>query len=287
MRVNNLKLNDRGYPECLKFISSPPKQLFYRGQNPDAWLAKPRLAVVGSRKVSAYGREVTSTLVREASRADIVIISGLALGIDSIAHEACLAENGITVAVLPGPVDKIYPSSHLNLANRILNLGGTLMSEYAKDAQIFKQNFVVRSRIISGLADALLVTEAAIRGGSLHTAKFALEQGKTVLAVPGNITSENSAGTNNLIKSGAIPVTDITDILLAMGINPEQTKTQRTFRGSTEEEKILKMIRSGIGSQETLVSKSGLSAAEINTILTLLEIGGFIKPMGGGNWLAA
>jgi DNA processing protein len=285
MKVNSLKLNDGGYPPPLTVIPAAPKVLFWIGADPSEWLDKPKVAIVGSRKVSAYGKDVTARITDEVARAGIVVISGLAYGVDSIAHQAALDAGSITVAVLPTALDNIYPAGHTDLAKRIIAGGGTLISEYPLGSTPHKSNFTARNRIVSGLADLVLITEAATRSGTLNTARFALEQGKTVAAVPGNITSPNSQGTNNLIKSGALPVTEAGDVLFALNISAGKAREQRAFRGSAEEEALLALIRSGISDQEELALLAGLDGAAVAGVLISLELAGCIKPAGGGQWL--
>src|SRR5581483_6362118 len=217
-KVNTLTLTSPGYPSSLQLLTEVPEPLFYKGGIPSDWNGRPKVGVVGSRKITPYGRAVTQKMVGELARTGIVIISGLAYGVDACAHRAALDAGGLAVAVLPTSVNEIYPAAHRDLANQIVHTGGTLISEYPDGTPSYPINFVARNRIIAGLADALLITEAALRSGSLHTARFALEQGKTVMAVPGNITSPISEGCNNLIKSGAIPITDVEDIFFAMKI---------------------------------------------------------------------
>jgi len=285
MNVNILKLNDPGYPVILKTLNDPPKMLYWTGAAPDSWLSRPRVAIVGSRKASAYGQSVTQKLGMELVRIGVVIISGLALGIDSIAHRGALEAGGTTVAVLPTPLDTIYPPSHNQLARQIVQRGGTLISEYSSGSISFKANFIARNRIVSGLADILLITEAAAKSGSLHTARFALEQGKTVMAVPGNITSLGSEGCNNLIKSGAQPVTDVEDVIFALGLKLAKTKPNQHFHGSPQEKTLLNLIADGQRNQDELAASAGLEPAELNHALTMLEISGYIRPGGGGHWL--
>lgn len=282
--VNNCKRNDPSYPGVLADIPGPPKQLFWTGEEPSEWLDNPRVAIVGSRKVSVYGREVTSRLASELARVGVVIISGLAFGVDAVAHQAALDAGGTTVAVLPTPVEQIYPTSHHQLAKRITS-SGTLISEYKIGSEIYRSNFIERNRIVSGLSDILLITEAAVNSGSLHTARFALEQGKTVMVVPGNITSPGSEGCNNLIKSGAIPVTEVGDILFELKIDPQRSAL-KVFKGSEEERIVLALIQQGVSDQEELAMRAKLDASKISQILTMLEIGGHIRAQGGGNWLA-
>ncbi|HEU5004823.1 MAG TPA: DNA-processing protein DprA [Candidatus Saccharimonadales bacterium] len=287
MKVNSLKRDDPSFPAILKQIHSVPEQLFWLGSTPEEWLQLPRVAVVGSRKVSAYGREVTSQLAKELAKHGVVVISGLALGVDSIAHQAALEVGGQTIAILPAGLDKIYPASHAGLARSIIAHGGALVSEYPLGATPHKQNFIARNRIVSGLVDVLVITEAAAASGSLHTARFALEQGKTVMAVPGNITSPLSEGANNLIKSGAVPVTGVEDVLFALGLEIGQQKIPRLFSGNDQERAVFELITSGITAQEDLAIELSLDGASLATILTMLEINGHIRPAGAGYWLVA
>jgi DNA processing protein len=284
MKVNSLKLNDPCYPEVLKHISTPPKQLFWAGNNLENWLDLPAVAIVGSRKISPYGRDVTDQLATELARAGLVIISGLAFGVDALAHQATVKAGGTAVAVLPTSLDNIQPASNQNLARSILESSGTLITEYSADDYVTKANFIERNRIVSGLCDALLITEAAVNSGSLHTARFALEQGKTVLAVPGNITSPTSEGCNNLIKSGAIPVTSADDVFFAMHIDPKKCKDSRAFQGTEDEEKILRLIKDGFRAQEEIALATRLDGSAVSSILTMLEINGHIRSLGAGHW---
>jgi len=285
--VNVLTLNSPDYPTILHQLPDSPQQLFWVGAAPDAWLGLPRLGVVGSRKITPYGRAVTQDIVTELARAGIVIISGLAYGVDACAHRAALDAGGLTVAVLPGSVAEIYPASHRNLAADIINNGGSLVSEYPVGMPTLQVNFIARNRIVSGLADALLITEAAVNSGSLHTARFALEQGKTVMAVPGNITSPISEGCNNLIKSGATPVTSVQDVFFAMKLDRHNAARRTAFHGSPEAEKLLELIQDGVTDQEELAASAQLDGPAAGSALTMLELAGRIKPLGGGHWTAA
>jgi DNA processing protein len=269
-------------PNRLAAVASPPKQLFVEG-NLSELLDKPCIAIVGSRKVSPYGREVTKRLARELAEQGIVIVSGLAFGVDAIAHEATLEAGGQAIAVLPSPLDNIYPASHHGLARRILERSGALVTEYPSGTKSFKGNFVARNRIIAGLADAVLITEAALKSGSLHTARFALNAGRDVLAVPGNITSPTSEGTNNLIRSGAVPVTEVSDILFALGIEP--SKTNHTPKGaSMAEQSIIDLIAAGTTDGSLIQAASGLTAEDFNQTLTMLELNGKIRSLGSNHW---
>jgi DNA processing protein len=287
MIVNMLKLSSADYPGNLRNIIDPPTAVYWSGQSPAQWSDRPKIAVVGSRKLSAYGRAVTERLVSELAQQGIVIISGLAYGIDITAHKTALAAGGITVAVLPSSLDQIYPAAHLHVARQITQ-SGTLITEYAPGSSIaFKSNFIARNRIVSGLADAVLIPEAALKSGSLHTARFALDQGKTVMAVPGNITSPTSEGCNNLIKSGALPVTSADDIFFALRISPAAKKVPKIFSGTGVEADIYRLIQSGVSDQADLIAAAGIDVPAISGALTMLEISGHIRPTGAGNWVIA
>lgn len=269
-------------PNNLQNIPSVPKRLYISGNITQAENI-PLLAVVGSRKVSAYGREVTSQLVRDVTGRGVGIVSGLALGVDGLAHTAALEMNGYTVAVLPCGLDDIYPKTHFHLGKRILAQGGALISEYPEGTPPLRQHFIERNRLVSGLADAVLITEAAAKSGTLHTANFALEQGKTVLAVPGNITSDLSRSTNNLIKAGAIPVTTAADIFLALGIDESKRQTE-LFGDTPEETLLLNLLKENVHDIHELQKQSKMATSSFNQTLSMLEINGKIKSHGGGQW---
>lgn len=283
MKVNKITPSDSTFPKALQNIPQPPKVLYVSGDlGPLA--TKTAVSIVGSRAITPYGRQVTTKLASELAKRGIAIISGLALGVDALAHEATLVAGGYTVAVLPSSVNTVYPATNRNLAKRILEQGGALISEYPDNANFaFKANFIERNRLVSGLCDALLITEASERSGTIHTANFALEQGKTVLAVPGNITSSNSAGTNNLIKTGATPVTNIDDILFALNIN-KQTILLDVIAANPEEATIIALMQKGITDVGELQSHSQLSPEIFNQTLTMLEISAKIRPLGAGHW---
>jgi DNA processing protein len=286
MDVNTLTLKNRGIPQRLERIPGPPKQLFHRGEILETLLERPCVAIVGSRSVSPYGIQVTRSLAGKLAEQGIVVISGLALGVDALAHQAALDAGGLTIAVLPGSVEKPYPATNRQLAEKIVHQGGALVSEYAAGPldNSFKSNFVARNRLVAGLADALLITEAAEKSGSLHTANFALNQGKLVMAVPGNITSPGSAGTNNLIKAGAAPVTSYHDVLHAMEL-VEHTTAAKNIRGSNmHEQKLLDLILGGMNDGEMLLKHSELDISLFNQTLTMLEITGKIRSLGANQW---
>jgi DNA processing protein len=228
---------------------------------------------------------VTETLVSALAKNGVVIISGLAYGVDVTAHRAALSVGGLTVAVLPSSISNIYPVGHTSVAEKITR-HGTLITEYRDENIAFKSNFIARNRLISGLADVLLITEAALKSGSLHTARFALEQGKTVMAVPGNITNPFSEGCNNLIKSGAVPVTSVDDVLFALKIGRMDRNTVR-IHATPQEELVFGFIQEGVTSQDEIALATKLEGQELASVLTMLELAGHIRPAGGGNWVTS
>jgi DNA processing protein len=227
---------------------------------------------------------VTTELANEAARRGLIIVSGLAFGVDSIAHKAAIDSRGATIAVLPGGIEKIYPATHHNLAQQIINSNGLLVSEYEGDFMPHQHSFIERNRIIAALSDVLLVTEAAERSGSLHTARFALEMGKTVAAVPGNITSPMSQGTNNLIRSGAVPILNTDDLLALFDLKEEGSEKRHYLPENEAEASILELLSSSERSGHELLAESGLEAALFQTHLTMLEIKGVIEPLGNNMW---
>jgi DNA processing protein len=283
MKIKKLTLTNGDIPSSLIEIPSPPRQLFIIGDLNEL-LRAPAVAIVGSRKVTPYGRIITEKIAGELAEMGIIIISGLALGVDSIAHQAALKAGGKTLAVMPGGLDQIYPRSHYRLAKQILETGGALISEYPEGTPPLKEHFIARNRLVSGLSDGLLIIEAAEKSGTLHTAGFALDQGKTVMAVPGNVTSQLSYGTNSLIKSGAIMVTETADVLSALGLTFKTVRKYRPTGSTSAENNLLEMLSSGISDAALLLEASGLEAREFNQTLTMLEINGKIKPLGAGHW---
>lgn len=280
------KPNKRQYPQSLTEISHPPSDLYIQSNNWSDILKMPMLAVVGSRKVTPYGRAVTEQLVRGAVAHGIAIVSGLALGLDAIAHQSALEAGGITVAVLPCGLDMIYPSAHHQLARQIIVKGGALVSQYPPHSKIaFKSNFVARNRIVSGLSKAVLIPEATINSGSLHTANFALEQGKDVLVVPGPITSPQSAGCNSLLKTGATPITTLDDLLDYFNISlSAHDGPMIPDAANAAEYIIINLIANNVNDIDELHAKSGLSTDVFQQTLSMLEITGKITPIGGGQW---
>ncbi len=282
MKSNYILFKNKQFPPLLKQIPDPPEGIFTKSNDFGILLARPMVALVGSRKVSAYGKLVTSQLAAGLARAGVVVVSGLAIGVDGIAHRAVLEAGGQTIAVLPASLDRVYPTSHTQLAQNILEQGGALISEYPPGTTPYPVNFIARNRLVSGISRAVLITEASEKSGTLHTARFALEQGKDVLVVPGNITSPTSIGTNNLLKVGATPVTGIQDVLYVLGIDGSQAA--RPIGDTPRQQAVLDLLWSGQTDGVALQQASKLDVPEFNQIITLLEITGKVRALGGNQW---
>ncbi len=279
--INSFTPETHAFSQIAAPIANLPKRLWIKGELPVG--RQPTVAIVGTRKPTPYGREVTYRLSYELAQRGIVILSGLALGVDGIAHQAALDAGGTTIAVLPTSLQSIHPATHRLLAEKIVRHGGALISEYSGEQRIFKTNFVARNRIVTALSDGVLITEAAVKSGTMSTVRFALEQGRPVMTVPGNITSPMSSGCNNLLKMGATPVTDVVDVLHELGLRDigEQTSLLATTR---EQGVILKLLQDGYRESDELQQHSGLSAATFNQTLTMLEIEGKIRSLGANQW---
>lgn len=281
MKINSITPDKSKFLQRLGTIDKPPKSLYFIGKIPEK--SAPSVAIVGTRKPTTYGQEVAEQISYELAQAGVVIISGLALGIDSIAHRACLKAKRTTVAVLANGLDSVYPSRHKDLAREITAQGGALISEYSPGTPPLPHQFLERNRLVSGLADAVVIVEAAVRSGTLSTAVHALNQGKEVFAVPGNITSPLSIGCNQLIKQGATPLTtaqDVLDIIAPQSIR----QTQLVFGDTPEEATILELLKSGLRDGDEILIRSNLDATIFNQTLSMLEIKGIIKALGANKW---
>ena len=281
-KSNKLSPLSHNYLKLLGDIAQCPELLYIVGSIPEQ--RRISVAIVGTRKPTPYGREVTHQLAYDLAKKGIVIISGLALGVDGIAHRAALEAGGTTIAVLGNGFPGIYPTAHHSLAEQIVNQRGAVLTEYSPDTPAIGFRFLERNRLVSGLADAVLITEAAARSGTLNTAGHALEQGREVFVVPGNITSPLSAGCNMLIRQGATPVTSANDILEAL--NPELLESQSALPlGTTSEETIiLSLIQSGVRDGELLQQQSKLAPHIFASTLTMLEINGVVRSLGANQW---
>lgn len=249
-------------------------------------MSKPSLGVVGSRKYTSYGRQAAYNLSKTCAESGLTIVSGLALGIDTVAHSAALDAGGITIGVLGCGLDQIYPTSNVSLAKKIIENGGAVISEFPIGMIPYKSNFPARNRIIAGLSLGTLVVEAAEKSGALITAYQALEYNREVFAVPGGIYGENSVGTNMLIQKGAKLVMTKDDILSELNIESKKiaNKAIAIFPQSKEEEVLLCILAKEDKNADMLVNESGFNIIVVNRILTLLEMKGMVENVGGGRF---
>lgn len=287
--VKIVTIQDEDYPALLKEIYGPPPLLYYRGELPKA--EEFLLAVVGTRKPSAYGQQITQTLVAGLAQNGLTIVSGLAFGIDSLAHSAAIMAQGKTLAVLGCGIERanIYPVSNRHVAEKILGSGGSLLSEHPLGTPPLKHHFPRRNRIISGLCLGTLIVEAPIKSGALITAAFSLEQNREVFSVPGNITNPNASGTNNLIKMGAKLVTEANDILDALNLRQATTYLQAAsvVPDTAEEAKILTNLSREPRHVDDLTRLTSLSIQTINATLTLMEMKGKVRHLGAMKYILA
>jgi len=266
-------LRRRELPRLLAAIHDPPRVLFLRGEGETALLDLPTVAVVGARACSSYGRSVARLLARELAAAGAVVVSGMARGIDGEAHRGALDARGITVAVLGCGVDRDYPAAHAELARRICERG-LVVSEYEPGIEPAPWRFPARNRIIAGLSRATVVVEARERSGALITADFALEEGREVLAVPGEITSALSAGTNALLRLGATPVTRAGDVLESLGVEVVAGDPSPSL--GTDAAALLERLRDGALTADELVRRSSIEPAAASAALLELELAGAV-----------
>ena len=270
------KLTKKEFPRRLREIPDAPEELFVKGNLPDERSTR-LLTVVGSRKFSTYGRDACREIVGGLAPYPITIVSGLAIGIDTLAHQAAL-EAGLKTIAVPGSglgEAVLYPRINLKLARKILAAGGSLASEFPDDTRAQKYSFPRRNRIMAGLSEGVLIVEAQKKSGTLITAHLALDYNRLVFAVPGSIFSGKSEGTNTLIKEGAIPVTTAEDILAAFGIEP--SPESKTFAEVSDDER---MLLSALGDEELahdeLTRKLAWPTPKVNTLLTSLELKGIV-----------
>ena len=317
-KINTISPLEHDFTEVLGSIALTPKTLYFRGKLPENMSKNdpkrpPVVAIVGSRHNTRYGEEIAYKLAYELGKHGVIVVSGLAFGIDSIGHKGCLDAGGTTVAVLGTRIDDIYPKPHLPLARQIVEQNGAIISEYApkdllKTASIApaeyldkitgrrtieqRASFLYRNRIISGLSDIVVVVEAAEKSGSLNTATHALEQGKEVFAVPGNITSPYSQGCNKLIKQGAIPYTEPDDVLRLLFPEDyvkkrQKAKKQGLIGDNDVETTILGALGDGLRNGAEIMEKTKLPPEVFNQHITLLEIKAKVRSLGMNNWSLA
>lgn len=280
--VRLVTFSDPAYPEALKNIYDPPPFLYVKGtlQSDDTNI----IAAVGSRNASEYGKKITYTICRDLASQGITIVSGMARGIDSAAHRAALAAGGRTIAVLGSGVDVVYPRENRTLYESIA-ASGAVVSEYPMGTEPNSYNFPARNRIISGLATGVLVAEASPKSGSLITARLALEQGRDVFAVPGNVFSFKSKGTNSLLRSGAKLVENAGDILEELPFNPEHVEVEVSNPDiealAPEVQQVYGFLKADPVHIDDLLLKSECSSGRLSAILLDLELNGYIKQLPG------
>lgn len=277
-------ITDANYPKMLKELHDPPWVLYIRGKIlPQDEIA---LAVVGSRKFTPYGQLVTEDLVYRLAKNKLTIVSGLALGIDAVAHQATLEAKGRTIAVLGCGLDHIYPTANIRLADKILQSGGAIISEFPIGTTSYPSNFPIRNRIIAGLSLGTLVIEGAIDSGSLITAQAAIEYNREVFAVPGEIYSETSAGPNHLIQMGAKMVLEAEDILTELNITEKQKEkeAQIIIPDTKEEEILLKLLKKPC-LVDDIIRTSKMAPGLVNSTLIMLEMKGMISNLGGTRYV--
>jgi len=284
--IKILSINDEDYPQLLKEIPSVPYLLYVKGAFD--FNASPMLAIVGSRKLTTYGKQVAYSLSRDLTQAGITVVSGLALGIDTEAHRSALEVGGKTIAVLGSSLDDkmIGPRSNYQLSKKIID-NGALISDYPVSTPAAPGTFPSRNRIMAGITLGTIVVEAAEKSGTLITSNLALEFNREVFAVPGSIFSPVSQGANNLIRSGAKIVTGVQDILEELRLEKKalEKSTQKIIPDSPEEEKILKILSHETTHIDRIIKLTKLETSVTSSTLIVLEMKGLIKDIGGQNYI--
>lgn len=274
---------DKLYPELLRQIDLPPQLLYLRGNLPPA--DSILLAIVGTRRITTYGRSIIPQLVGPLADAGIVSVSGMAYGVDAEVAKTYASKGVPTLAILGSGLDDstIYPKEHVLLAQEIIDNNGAILSEFPPGTPGFKQNFISRNRIIAGLSIGTLIIECDLKSGSLITAQYTLDMNRRLYAVPGPIYAAESRGPNNLIKMGATLVTEASDIMQDLNISPKLANI--TPPESPQENIILDILEQGPTSADTLIRQSGLEPSLVTTTLTFLEIKGIIKNVGAQQYI--
>jgi DNA processing protein len=284
--ANVLTWENPNYPNLLLEIAAPPPVLYVKGslRESDAWA----VAVVGTRRASSYGKEVTRQLADALARNGITIISGMARGIDSVAHQAALEAGGRTIAVFGCGIEHIYPPEHRKLAQQIME-HGALVSDYPIGTPPEGKNFPPRNRIISGLSLGVLVTNAGKRSGALITADYAAEQGREVFAVPGSILTKGSVGANDLIQDGAKLVAKPEDILEELNLTmiAEQTEARQVLPTDAKEASLLDHLSSEPTHVDEIRQQVGLPIAQVTSTLAMMELKGMVRQVGGMKYVVA
>jgi DNA processing protein len=278
--IKKISIEDGNYPKRLKEIKDPPKILYCLGEIKNE---ENCFAIIGARKCTNYGKEIAYRIASDLAEAGLTIVSGFAPGIDTMAHRAAIERRKRTIAVLGTGLDEksIYPKSNLKLIDKILENGGAIISEFEPGTHGTKYTFPQRNRIISGLSLGVLVVEARMQSGALITANYAKEQGRKVFAVPGSVFSQTSKGCHFLIKNGAKLVESAEDILMELGIRKKEVG-KKEIKGETPEENlILEVLKEGALDVEKIIEKTKLPPSKVASILSILEIEGKIKNLGG------
>lgn len=276
---------DEGYPQRLKEIDQPPPVLYLRGEllPEDAWA----VAIVGTRRVTPYGRQVTEEIASYLASNGITVVSGLARGVDAIAHNAALRAGGRTLAVLGSGVDRIYPPENRALAEQMIQRGA-VMSDYVPGTPPESSNFPPRNRIISGLSMAVVVIEAGETSGALITAEFAAEQGREIFAVPGNILAPQSKGTNKLIQQGALPLLSASDIMQALNLTRvgQQKAARKALPADDLEAKLLDTMGEQPLHVDEIRNQTGLPVEKVSATLIMMELKGMVRQVGNMHYVA-
>lgn len=272
--IGLITIKDSLYPPLLKEISHPPLSLYYLGNEKVLKDFDYFVAIVGTRRATSYGRETAKNLARDLSAENVVVVSGLALGIDGEAHRGTLEGKAPTIAVLGSGLEKIYPAYHKELAKKIVEKHGLILSEYPPQSPPARWTFPERNRILAGLSQATLVIEAPFKSGAMITANFALDANRDVGAVPGEVSSINSEGTNYLIKNGAALVRNVEDALELLGLKREKSEVLDNL--SQTEHYVINLLKEP-KNREELTKENNLSSQELNQILTLLELKGLVE----------
>ena len=276
--INYVSIYDELYPNNLKYIYDAPKILFYKG-NLSILKNNINLAMVGSRKCTHYGINCAKSISKNLSDRGINIISGLAIGIDAYSHSGCLEGEGKTIAVLGSSIDNVLPRRNIKLSQQILDNGGLILSEYHMGSNVYPSNYVHRNRIISGISDGVIVVEAAKKSGALITVEYALEHGKNVFSIPGNINSCMSEGCHKIIKEGAILIHSVEDILneYKINYNIENSKKYDNINLDEKSIEILQLIKdNGILNIDEICDNTKMEVKYINTILNELVLKDFL-----------
>ncbi len=284
--IQIISIEDALYPPLLKDIFDPPVALFVRGNFSNTL---PRFAIVGTRKMTVYGRQTTEEIVNELVHGGVEIVSGLALGIDGAAHKAALEAEGITTAVLGSGIDRrsIYPRAHYELSERIIDNGGAVIGEYPPGTEPTTYSFPRRNRIVAGISLGVLVVEADEKSGALITASCMLEYGRDVYAIPHALTSPTGAGPHKLIRDGAYLVRNATDILEGLPITDfeRQVKVRETIPDTSDEARLLSLLSREPVHVDDITRKSEFPGSKIIAMLTVLEMKGRVKNVGNMNYI--